>query len=108
MSLQPGSAPGPTLGDEYGKTLPSPFFTFYLQQKTERFAYERSGDEGRRHAADAGAHRGRADADVANLGGKQFAGMNVDDRERDADHRLPEDRQRRRHRAQTCRIHRLK
>jgi len=25
----PGSAPGPTLGNEYGKTLPLPFFTFH-------------------------------------------------------------------------------
>jgi len=27
----PGSAPGPTLGNEYGRTLP---FTFLLQNKT--------------------------------------------------------------------------
>ena len=25
----PGSAPGPTLGNEYGKTLPFTFYTFY-------------------------------------------------------------------------------
>ena len=61
-----------------------------------------SADVGCRHAADASAHGRRADADVADLGGKQFAGVNVDDGEGDGDEQLPEHRERHRRRVVIC------
>jgi len=68
--------------------------------------YQRSTDERRSQAADTSTHGSHTDADVANLGGKDFTGVNVDDRESDADERFAENRQRRRRRLKVWRVHR--
>jgi len=57
-----------------------------------------SADVSCRHAADASTHGRRADADAADLRGKQFTGVDVDTAESDADEQLAEHRERHRHR----------
>jgi len=49
---------------------------------------QRSADERRRHAAELSTHRGSSDADVANLGWKEFVGEDVQNGIRDADERF--------------------
>jgi len=68
--------------------------------------YQRSTDERRGQAADTSTHRSHTDADVANLGWKEFTGVDVDVRESDTDERFAKNRQRRRHRLKLWRVHR--
>ena len=61
-----------------------------------------SADERCGHAAETGAHRCRADTDVANFGWKEFVGEHVQNRVSDADERLAKHREDDRRRAVTC------